>query len=594
MLTKLYIDQMFRHHDRTFDLSKGMTSITGPNESGKSLIVEAIRYALFGSKALRGTAEDYKKLHVELDFVVNDKNFQVIRKGTKATLTEKGEEGDTPQQASGTKPVNAAIIQILGYDLSVFDVANVINQGEVERLSSMRPAERKAMVDQTVGLNVLDDVIKICGERGNAKRREADAFMSGVTKPTAPAQPEGYTPSKDIPLDDAAKDKDEHLQIKGFLSSAPPKAQKPKKCPVTKTVSELEEIDANRDILKRGTQNTERNIDELEMPQETPEDLDAMEERHTQCQLWKEKKHLLDKGENECPSCGHTWPLAAEALEEYADVVEVSPPKLTRKQIRDQRALQGNEDKKLTFFAKIQELHTALAELPCVKEDLKTRRAYEAELRTYEANREAEKKFNAELSDKRERFETLEGAVEVHEGLRKRYDEAVAYERDVARFEKDQRVYDSNLEAFTKMVEQSDAYLVSRKNVQDLKTQIKQHLLPSLNKVASHLLTQMTGGERSSVDVDPDFEIKIDGQSIGTLSGSGKAVANLAIRIALGQILTNRTFSVLIADEVDGEMDDERAEYTAEALRRLKDRIEQVILVTHKRPETDHRIELKK
>ena len=69
-------------------------------------------------------------------------------------------------------------------------------------------------------------------------------------------------------------------------------------------------------------------------------------------------------------------------------------------------------------------------------------------------------------------------------------------------------------------------------------------------------------------------------------------MANLAICIALGQILTNRVFSVFMADEVDAAMDEDRAEHTAQALRRLTTMVAQVILVTHKRPETDVTIEL--
>ena len=75
MLTRLYLNGCFSHQDRTFDLSKGLTAITGRNESGKSLIMEMIRFALFGSKALRGEASDYRKLHVELDFIVKEKFY---------------------------------------------------------------------------------------------------------------------------------------------------------------------------------------------------------------------------------------------------------------------------------------------------------------------------------------------------------------------------------------------------------------------------------------------------------------------------------------------------------------------------------------
>ena len=93
MITRLYLDNCFTHHDRTITFEKGLTGVVGPNESGKSLIVEMIRYALFGSKALRGTADDYKKLHVELDFTVQGVDYQILRKGTKIELTG-GRRGD--------------------------------------------------------------------------------------------------------------------------------------------------------------------------------------------------------------------------------------------------------------------------------------------------------------------------------------------------------------------------------------------------------------------------------------------------------------------------------------------------------------------
>ena len=137
MITRLYIDQMFRHFDRTFEFGKGLTGIIGKNEAGKSLIVEAIRFALFGTAALRGVADDYKKTHVELWFSVKGDDYHVTRKGTKVVLRRNGED-----LASGTKPVNQAIIEILGYDLTVFDVANACNQGGIEALSNMRPTER--------------------------------------------------------------------------------------------------------------------------------------------------------------------------------------------------------------------------------------------------------------------------------------------------------------------------------------------------------------------------------------------------------------------------------------------------------------------
>lgn len=147
----------------------------------------------------------------------------------------------------------------------------------------------------------------------------------------------------------------------------------------------------------------------------------------------------------------------------------------------------------------------------------------------------------------------------------------------------------ANLEALEKEKETLEKV---KKSLTELKPKVKVHLLPSLNKVASSLLAQMTNSERNSIEIDEEFDIKVDGQAMVELSGSAKAVANLAVRIGLGMVLTNRVFSVLLADEIDAAMDDVRAAYTAACIRNLYPTIGQIVLISHKQPEADNYIEL--
>ena len=102
----------------------------------------------------------------------------------------------------------------------------------------------------------------------------------------------------------------------------------------------------------------------------------------------------------------------------------------------------------------------------------------------------------------------------------------------------------------------------------------------------------MTGGQRQSISVDEEFDVTVDGQPLNTLSASGKAVANLSMRIGLGQVLTNNVLSLFVGDEIDSSLDKDRAENTASTLQALKSRISQILLVTHKRPSADYYIEL--
>lgn len=656
MITRLFVDNFYTHMDKTFLFEKGLTGVIGPNESGKSLITEAIRYALFGSAALRSTAP--KNLHVELDFVVKGVSYTVVRKAGKAQL------GDL---AIGTKPVNEAITKILGYDLQVFDVANSCNQGQVEALSDMRPTERKAMVDRTVGLDTLDSVIKYLGERGNALKSQAMGMRSMLVEPIAPVAPEGYRPSAELqpevaqkladsrelsrlqgllanpvaepttprgraaedlrPLRAEAKDNvAEFNQLTGQLARTVAAPAAPEACSVEQTVEYLEAHEDVRKAIVDRRKALVSQMHKLEPEQFTADELDAREAQHHQYAQWKERERLLAQGHLCCPACDHKWPVAGNIPE----VEEVSKPLMSMAEIAQHRARVGNATVLLVLESELDQLVEPLD----LGTDLALRRRYEAALLAYAAAQGAYDNYHAGLPALQARHALLEGSEALLEKLDQelasaqvwdRFDayevdaaparlrvkelegsmhdytilsaalsQAVTYEAAVKTFELAQAKFERDSTAAAEVAEKSELYLKARMDVHALKTRIKSFLLPSLNKVASHLIGQMTGGARHSVEVNDDFEILIDGGAINTLSGSGKAVANLAIRIALGQILTNRVFSLFMADEVDGSMDADRADYVAQALQRLTGMVKQVILITHKRPETDHTIELKK
>lgn len=579
MLNRLYLNGCFTHQDRTFTFEKGLTGVIGPNESGKSLITEMVRYALFGSRALRGKAEDYKKLHVELDFTVSGEDYTVVRKGSKVTL-------DGPVKVSGTKPVDEAIRRVLGYDLNVFDVANACNQGEVEALSNMTPANRKAMVDQTIGLTVLDQLIKFAGQEGNTLKREAEAMKNTLVEPL---KPEGtHRPAVEIAAELAIEEalEKEKLQLEAHLSRVPRQPVAPEACQITATVEELKAYQDHRDTLQRSVTHLERQLKAIEPEAHSSNDLDEFESWMDKADAWNQKQKLLAQGHICCPECNHSWPVAD--LGDLAAVEEVNPPSMTRRDLAQHRARIGNTDQIASIRQALDEL-----EVPADRSaDLDVRKSFEAQQDVFQRQTVAWETYNETLLEKQTRLAEIP-ELQIDD-LRKEHAAARDFERDSSRYEALLVQY-QNFQAEIEEIQTKAAdFLKAREIIQALKVSVKTHLLPSLNKVASALLTQMTGGERGKVEVDEDFEILVDDQRIGTLSGSGKAVANLSIRIALGQILTNRVFSVFMADEVDAAMDDERAEYTAEALRRLTKNIGQVILVTHKTLETNNMIELKK
>ena len=89
----------------------------------------------------------------------------------------------------GTAPVNKHIPALLGFGLDVFDVACAANQGDIERLGNLRPAERKRMVDTVIGLDRLEEVARWAGEEARGYEKQVEAIeRSGGQEPVKPLE----------------------------------------------------------------------------------------------------------------------------------------------------------------------------------------------------------------------------------------------------------------------------------------------------------------------------------------------------------------------------------------------------------------------
>jgi DNA repair exonuclease SbcCD ATPase subunit len=590
MIKRLYLSNCFSHHDQTFSFEKGVTTITGRNESGKSLIPEMVRYCLFGVNARRGTNDDYKKLVTELDFKVNDKLYRVCRAPRKTTLQI--QEGDNwTDLATGIDAVNKKIPEILGYKMNVFDVANCVMQGEIEALGRMIPSEREKMVDQTVGLNVIDDLIKWIGDKSKTAKDIAESIERTLSSPIEPPKPDDYQSSKQLQVryDELKILNNEKNQIVGWLKNERRKPTKPQ-CNVQETADELEKLVSARNKIV----STERKLKlELEQLPESKFTEDELNERSKHLELyrkWEHKKMHLDKGINKCPKCGHEWHIAVEALKEFEGIEEIEKPNFDEAKLRQwksdfERAQQRGEIEKELNALFIPEDRSS---------DYQIRRDYERDFLKYKKDESEYNEYVTEREDKRNRLAELATVEEEYKAVNLSLVSARTYEQALNTFEGLKEAYDKNLGIVNEKKELAEQYQKAKQALQKLRLRVKGYLMPSLNSVSSNLLLEMTNGVRNQIVIDEKFNIKVDGQPLQTLSGSGKAVANLAIRIGLGQVLTNKVFSIFMADEIDASMDNERAEYTAQCMHRLSDNISQIFLVSHKRPEADHYIDLSK
>lgn len=157
MIHSLLMKNWYKHHNRQFTFEAGLNMITGENEGGKSLILEAIDYALHGSVALRLSAGMYpNNLNSVLETTIRGTRYIIDRTPKMATLTV-AETGEVI--AKGTKPVDQEIKKLLGFNRNVFLVSNYSSQDSINHLSTLRPADRKKVIDNVVGLTAVEEVI---------------------------------------------------------------------------------------------------------------------------------------------------------------------------------------------------------------------------------------------------------------------------------------------------------------------------------------------------------------------------------------------------------------------------------------------------
>jgi len=120
----------------------------------------------------------------------------------------------------------------------------------------------------------------------------------------------------------------------------------------------------------------------------------------------------------------------------------------------------------------------------------------------------------------------------------------------------------------------------------DIRTDLNQEMRPELSDRASSYIRELTDGRYSEIELDDQYNIIVLEDAIPkpVISGGEEDLANLVLRLAISEMIAERAgqaFSLLILDEVFGSLDETRRHNVVDLLRRLQDRFEQVILITH-------------
>jgi exonuclease SbcC len=122
--------------------------------------------------------------------------------------------------------------------------------------------------------------------------------------------------------------------------------------------------------------------------------------------------------------------------------------------------------------------------------------------------------------------------------------------------------------------------------LEDLRAELNAKLRPDLSDLGSTFVGELTEGRYHEFELDEQYRIGVleDGVPKPVISGGEEDVVNLALRLAISQMVAERAgqpLSLLVLDEIFGGLDDARRQGAVELLRRLSDRFPQVVLITH-------------
>lgn len=163
----------------------GVVGVIGQNESGKSSVVEAAVWALYGGDTTRGTKSGLRWhraparhiASVTLRFELAGDVYRIERDENNARLID---EGTDQVLAEGTAAVNAYTPGLVGMGHAEFASSYLVRQKDVARIASMQPTERQAFIRSVMGVGKIDRALKACRARKNALAEERRGLEAGL------------------------------------------------------------------------------------------------------------------------------------------------------------------------------------------------------------------------------------------------------------------------------------------------------------------------------------------------------------------------------------------------------------------------------
>jgi exonuclease SbcC len=173
------------HKPVTVDFAdRKLFAITGPTGAGKSSLLDAMIWALFGKVPRVGNQVGSLISHganlarVQLEFEARGRRYRIARVRpvsgtTTARLERLDPSGDAEPLADRVSEVNTAIEALLGINYDTFVKTIILPQGEFSAFLSGDPKEKKDVLKKLLGLEVYTAMMQAANSRASGAKSAA-------------------------------------------------------------------------------------------------------------------------------------------------------------------------------------------------------------------------------------------------------------------------------------------------------------------------------------------------------------------------------------------------------------------------------------
>jgi exonuclease SbcC len=122
----------------------------------------------------------------------------------------------------------------------------------------------------------------------------------------------------------------------------------------------------------------------------------------------------------------------------------------------------------------------------------------------------------------------------------------------------------------------------------NFRTHLISRIRPTLSEYSSDFFRRLTDGKYNEIELDENYNLMIydngENYNIERFSGGEEDLANLCLRLAISEVITERAggvFNFIILDEIFGSQDNIRRQNIMKALNGLSSKFRQIFLITH-------------